>query len=266
MASEASPAETARAAKITRAFAEVSSGKRRQLPVIQPRDAVILAAQYHRIVDTAVAEREREVVADGGTVACAAGCSACCHTAVMVYEPEARRVAELLAEPAHAEARAHFLSRYPAWHAELGKDVERIRTLHRLGRFDDAERLFFRLQARRVMCALNRDGLCTVYAARPTICRNTHALDTAAHCQPDAERKPTVAGSAVVDVLMAQLEGVMGPLQDALRRQEDGPPDALCAQVHELLQAPPATAVAPPARNAPCPCGSGAKHKHCCDF
>lgn len=265
MAPEASPAETARAAKITRAFAELSSGKRRHLPVIQPRDAVILAAQYHRVVDTAVAQREREVVADGGAVACAAGCSACCNTAVMVYEPEARRVAELLAEPAQAEARAHFLARYPAWQAELGKDVERIRTLHRLGRFDDAERLFFRLQARRVMCALNRDGLCTVYEARPTICRNTHALDTAAHCQPDAERKPTVAGSATVDVLMSQLEGVMGPLQDALRRQDGGPPDALCAQVYELLQAPPAE-VAPPARNAPCPCGSGAKLKHCCDF
>ncbi len=265
MGSEASPREQARAARVGRAFEELRTGKRRCLPVIQAHDAAVVAERFHLAVDGAVAQREAEVRAEGGRVACASGCSACCHTAVMVYEPEAWRVVELLAQPEHAEARAAFLAQYPAWSAELGKDVERIRTLHSMGRYEDAERVFFRLQARRVMCAFNRDGLCSVYEARPAICRNTHALDTAERCQPGSERGPTVAGSQATDEVMGAFEQVMLPVQDALRRQENSPPDALCARVYELLTAPPSP-VAMPSRNAPCPCGSGARLKHCCDF
>jgi Fe-S-cluster containining protein len=210
-------------------------------------------------------------------VACTTGCSSCCHTAVMVFDPEAMRVAEQLARPEHAGARDHFLAQYPAWHEQLGKDAERIRVLHSMGKVEDAERIFFRLQARRVMCAFNRDGLCAIYEVRPAICRNTHALDTAAHCQPGAAHGPTVMGFEPMDHLMAQVPAVTGTLQDALRRKEDSPPEALCAAVHRMLtrasSAAEASAASPeppeppePPRNGPCPCGSGAKFKHCCDF
>jgi Fe-S-cluster containining protein len=265
--STSSPREQ-RAARVAAALAEHSAGKRRHLPIVQRQDAVEVTAALHRALDVAAARREQEIQRDGATLACSAGCAACCHTAVMVFEPEALRVAELLARPEHAEARAHFLAQYPAWHAELGKDVERIRTLHVMGRVEDAERVFFRLQARRVMCALNRDGLCSVYEARPGICRNTHALDTAAHCTPGGERGPAVMGFAPMDHLMEQLPLVTATLQDALRREDQTPPDALCSAVHRLLTAAPAAEPAPPepARNAACPCGSGAKYKHCCDF
>jgi Fe-S-cluster containining protein len=264
--SPAAAAAAVRAERVTKAFGELSAGKRRHLPVIRPRDVLEIAAVFHRTIDGAAGFREREITDDGATLACAAGCSSCCHTAVMVYEPEAMRVAELLARSEQAEARAHFLAQYPAWQAALGKDVERISTLHAMGRIEDAERIFFRLQVRRVMCAFNREGLCTVYEARPAVCRNTHALETPDSCQPGAAHGPTIMGSAPIDRLMAQLPGVMGPLQDALRREEDGPPDALCAAVHRLLTRPPPPPIAEPARNAPCPCGSGEKYKHCCDF
>ncbi len=285
--SSASAAE--RAAKVTKALAEHSAGVRRHLPVVQPRDAVELVAGLHRALDELAVQREAEARRDGAAVACSTGCSSCCHTAVMVFEPEAMRAAEQLARPEHAEARAHFLAQYPAWHDALGKDAERIRTLHSMGRIEDAERIFFRLQARRVMCAFNRDGLCTIYEVRPAICRNTHALDTAANCQPDAAHGPTVMGFAPMDQLMAQVPAVTSALQDALRRKEASPPEALCAAVHRLLErdagagagsaagaspgfgarvglATSAAAVAEPSRNGPCPCGSGAKLKHCCDF
>jgi Fe-S-cluster containining protein len=260
------PVISVRAAKVSKAFGELAAGKRHHLPIIQPRDAIALTRSFHFVLDAEAARREQEILGDGATLACTIGCNACCNTAVMVHEPEALRVAEQLAQPEHAEARAHFLARYPAWHAELGKDAERIRTLHAMGRIDDAERIFFRLQARRVMCAFNHDGLCSIYEVRPAICRNTHALDTPDHCQPGAARGPAVMGSAVMDSLMSRLEGVMGPLQDALRREEDSPPDALCEAVHRLLTKAPAAPATEPSRNAPCPCGSGTKYKHCCDF
>lgn len=264
----AAPGASLRAERVTKAFAEHAAGKRRHLPVIQPHDMLEIAAAFHRAVDGAVAVREKEISDDGATLACSAGCSSCCHTAVMVHEPEAMRVAQLLAQPEQAEARAHFLAQYPAWQAELGKDAERIRTLHAMGRVEDAERVFFRLQARRVMCAFNRDGLCTVYEVRPAICRNTHALDTPDFCHPEAAHGPAIMGSGPIDQLMAQLPSVMGSLQDALHREDDGPPGALCALVHRMLtRPPPAAAVAAPAsRNSPCPCGSGEKYKLCCDF
>jgi Fe-S-cluster containining protein len=255
-----------RVAKVTAAFGEHADGKRVHLPLITRGDALALTAQVHGQLDALAAERERLAKQDGAPVACSRGCSSCCHTAVMVYEPEAMRVAEELARPDRAEERAHFLAGYPAWHAELGKDAERIRTLHAMGRIEDAERVFFRLQSRRVMCALNRDGLCTVYESRPGICRNTHALETAERCQPGASPGPTVMGHEPMDALMAQLPRVTSSLQDARRRDEDGPPDALCAAVHRLLTQPEAAPSPAPNRNAACPCGSGAKYKHCCDF
>lgn len=257
-----------RGARVTQALAEHSAGKRVHLPIVQRGDVLVVTAGLHRSLDAVAAQREVQVRREGSSVACTAGCSSCCHTAVVVHEPEALLVAALLERPEHAEARAHFLAAYPAWQQELGKDVERIRTLHAMGRYDDAERVFFRLQERRVMCAFNRDGLCTVYEARPGICRNTHALDTAEHCQPGGAHRPTVAGHEAMDFLMEQLPRVTATLQDALHRTDGGAPDALCSAVHRLLTAPPAPAApaARPSANAPCPCGSGAKFKHCCDF
>ncbi len=260
------PAPPDRAAKVISALADHSTGKRRHLPIVTRGDALAITAGLHLTLDGLAAAREELARRDGAAVACSSGCSSCCHTAVMVFEPEAMRVAEELARPERAAERAHFLAAYPAWHAELGKDAERIRTLHKMGRIEDAERVFFRLQARRVICAFNRDGLCTVYESRPAICRNTHALETAERCQPGASPGPSVMGHEAMDLMMSQLPAVTATLQDALRREDEGPPDALCASVHRLLTQPTAEAPAPANRNAPCPCGSGAKFKHCCDF
>lgn len=254
-----------RSTNVTKALTAHARGLRTHLPVIQPDDVVAIVVAAHNSVDVFTERRAETVANEGSSIACSSGCSACCAIAVMVPEPEALLVARWLSTDANLAAREHFLAAYPSWYEAIGKDAERIRTLHALGRTQDAERVYFKLRERRVMCAFNRDGACTVYPVRPSVCRNVHALDSSDHCQPGAEHGPTVMAFEPMDRLLDQVLQLMALAQDAMHRDAGGAPDVLCNGVARLLIAPPQPTLEP-ARNAPCPCGSGEKFKRCCDF
>jgi Fe-S-cluster containining protein len=161
-------------------------------------------------------------------------------------------VAEWLGMPEHADVRAAFTASYPAWQRGLGdagRALERAR--------GDAERHAAAREVRRlhVMCAFNRDGLCSIYESRPARCRKTHALDTNAACGGDGDGQVRYFEHVRTEMTFEEQEPMRGALHHALR--PNGGLELLCSAVHRMI-----TARVP--RNAPCPCGSGKKHKHCC--
>ena len=105
------------------------------------------AELVHRVNDTSQ-RRTPEKVA----VACTKGCSYCCHTYVSAMAPEVFRVARALrADPQFEQKRPALLQRLQATSGQSHEE--------RLGR--------------QRPCAMLVDGLCSVYAARPSVCRKT---------------------------------------------------------------------------------------------
>lgn len=129
---------------------------------------------------------------DATTLACRAGCSWCCYFSVDVRPVEVFRILAFLQREFDKGRRSRVLAEVKANH-----DV-----LHGL---DDLERA-----RRNVKCAFLMDGKCSIYAARPQMCRNYHATNAAgcerSYLEPDnvdidPEFAPYVyqAGGAHVD-------------------------------------------------------------------
>ena len=232
------------------AIREARAGRRVKLPVIQPADAAGLVMIMHAQLDAAITERTAEAAREGHVIACAPGCAACCAAPVVVSEAEAVAVAEWLAD--RPEVRDQLARSYPAWRAGAGALAAKLETVR-----DPAahEALVRELREHHVMCAFNREGLCTIYEARPARCRKVHALDTNAKCQPDSDGQVRYFQHAPTEATFDEQEPMRGALHQALR------PNAnlvvLVAAAYRLL-------FARTPRNGPCPCGSGKKHKYCC--
>src|SRR5205823_414835 len=92
---------------------------------------------------------------------------------------------------------------------------------------------------RRVLCAFNRGGDCTIYPARPLVCRNAHAVETSERCFGDhpGGRPAVRLGFAPLDEFLARTRQLLRAAHHAVA---DSPRDhgALCAVVHHLLGAP----------------------------
>ena len=210
---------------------------RTKLPVIQRSDAAGLVTAMHAQLDEAIAHRDAEV---GARIACRMGCNACCTSPVLVSEGEAIVVADWLRD--HPDVRARFTAAYAAWKAALGDLVEQ-----------GSDESMQRAQQRHVMCAFNHAGACTIYPARPAVCRRTHALDTNEHCTSD-----TTPAQYYQHPETEELYEQQRPLRFALHRalRPNTRLELLCVAVHRLLGAT--------GRNDACPCGSGKKYKKCC--
>lgn len=162
-----------------------ASGRRAFPRTVAVDDALAVVARVHDEVDRGIAARTAAAAEEGVQLACRQGCSACCSEPIMVLVPEAMTVASWLASPERDEQRAAFLAAYPEWRAAVGDSLERLAELDRAG--DRAEKVTAHLahQRRHILCPFNRDGDCTVYPVRPTICRNAHAIDSAEYCGAD---------------------------------------------------------------------------------
>lgn len=103
----------------------------------------------------ALAERSLRAHPSGAAIACAKGCNYCCHGFVGVLPPEAFRIAEIVSggRPAGIDAR-----------------TVRARAAPLIG-LTPAARI-----GRKLPCPLLADGMCSVYAARPLVCRQTTSL------------------------------------------------------------------------------------------
>jgi len=212
------------------------SGRRAFPRTLTADDAVAITGELHRELDEATAHRSAASRRMGKPLACAPGCTGCCEELVMVFEPEAMRVARWLAQPEQADAKAAFLAGYAAWKAQVGDAPERLGDLFESG--DAAAHLAAHVEQwkRRILCAFNRDGLCTIYDVRPLVCRNAHAVGTAARCYGDSEdpTPPTRVVSAELDAWVERARGGVRAAHHAL----GGPrqrPAALCEAVYRLL-------------------------------
>ena len=225
-------------------------GGRVRLPVLQPGDAAGLVMTMHAELDAAIDERSAQAAAEGHHIACSAGCSSCCVTPVLVTEGEAVTVAEWLRD--HDQERAWFAAAYPAWQRGLGSTIQAMHAAR-----NDADRRAAAIEHKRknVMCAFNREGLCSIYEARPARCRRAHALDTNAHCGSEGDGQVKYFEHARTEMTFQEQEPMRAALHHALKPA--GGLELLPAAVHRLL-------AGTVGRNDPCPCGSGQKYKRCC--
>jgi Fe-S-cluster containining protein len=241
---------TAIANALGAAVRDAQAGKRVRLPVIPAEDAAGLVMVMHAQLDGAIAERAAEAVGQGLHIACGAGCSACCTAPLLVSEGEAVTVAAWLAD--RPDERARFAAAYPVWKKAAGAAGDAVM---RARSDDDRAAAARELRRRDVMCAFNRDGLCTIYDARPARCRKVHALDSNAACGATGDGQVRYFEHARTEMTFEEQEPMRGAIHHALR--PNGGLELLVEAVHRLL-------AARVPRNAPCPCGSGKKSKHCC--
>jgi Fe-S-cluster containining protein len=201
-----------------------------RLPRVSESDAAEIAEALHGEFDAAVEARDEYAAANDLTIACGRGCNACCRNLVPVHEPEAIAVARWLSEPENAAVRDAFVADYPRWRAEIGDVLERSRTADAAGR----KELLFEVWARQVLCAFNRDGLCSIYPVRPSQCRVAHALDTSDHCGPGSGDNPSVIKLSGIDRLAEQIRPVLQTAHVASGGPRNGP-SPLCEAVHRRL-------------------------------
>ncbi|MCB9562490.1 MAG: YkgJ family cysteine cluster protein [Kofleriaceae bacterium] len=214
-------------------LAHAAQGKRR-LPVLQPDDVVAVYALFHGQVDRGTARRAALVTEGGHVVACQPGCDACCHNTPAIHAGEAVTIARWLEQPAQAAARDAFLTRYPAWRAALGDLVDRW--AHAAGTGDVATEVELAAAAwhRTVPCAFLDGGRCSIYPVRPVVCRDHHALGTAAACQPGAQEDLQRARFPPLVDYLDHIRPIVLAMHDALQPDTPGA-RPLCAAVHDQL-------------------------------
>src|SRR5258708_1191691 len=76
---------------------------------VSDADAAEIAEAFANEVDVGTARRAELAEASGHHIYCKAGCNDCCTVLVMVYRPEAIRIAQFLEQPENAAARGAFL-------------------------------------------------------------------------------------------------------------------------------------------------------------
>jgi Fe-S-cluster containining protein len=189
-----------------------------RLPVIQPDEASEIVGLFHAQIDRGTEARAAFVAKHGSVVACHEGCSDCCRQVPAIFAGEAVAIARWL--DAHPDVKERFLARFPDWHDALkdlieewfaaveAKDVERGSQAHAA------------MYRRGTMCVFNKNGSCTIYEVRPSICRTAHALDTNVNCKPGATAPVRSAAYPPVDDYVTRIRGATVALHEALR--DDG--------------------------------------------
>jgi len=202
----------------------------RELPV---DEAAEIATFVHERVDKAVDDRARTIARSGKTIACTHGCNGCCEEPIMVFRPEAARVAQWLALPENADARAFFVTAYSGWNAAIGDVVARLSEQFEADPTNFVEH-HVNAWRKSVLCAFNRNGECTVYPVRPTVCRTGHALETNKHCSGAAEGHAERATFVPLENFVQRTRILMVATHNAMRGTR-GRPEALPHAVHALL-------------------------------
>jgi Fe-S-cluster containining protein len=147
----------------------------------------------------------RGVQHGGESVSCRKGCAACCRQVVPVSQPEARRLADLVAalpEPRQSEVRARFKA--------ARKRLSDAGLVDKL-RWPNAEPQTLAVDYFRqwIACPFLEDESCSIYADRPLVCREYLVTTPAANCsQPLVSPVVRVKLAGRVSVAMGQLETV----------------------------------------------------------
>jgi hypothetical protein len=216
---------------------DYATGARKFPGTVAPDEAAGIADALHDEMEGHTAERARLAVANSVPIACGRACTGCCEELVIVSLPEALTIAHWLSRPENAERRAAFLAGYASWRAAAGDAPETIAALtvrnQDRARYAEAHVAYWR---RRILCAFNLNGDCSIYPVRPLVCRDAHAVGSNERCFGDHP------GS--VPAVRIQYEPAMGFLRHAhmvLQAAHNAVSDEanrhepLCAVVYRLL-------------------------------
>jgi Fe-S-cluster containining protein len=197
-------------------------------------EAVEIAAFLHEQVDRGCEARAEAIARSDTKLACERGCNGCCEEPIMIFRPESARVAMWLEQPENAEVKAAFLEAYPVWKEQIGAVTDK---LSQLFMSDPQNYVAHHVDAWRkgVVCAFNRNGDCSVYPVRPTVCRTGHALETNAHCKGASETPATRATFVPLDSFVVKARRLLLATHNATRGAR-GRPEALPHAVYALLQ------------------------------
>ncbi|VFR42326.1 hypothetical protein BRI6_3724 [plant metagenome] len=137
--------------------------------------AVAFVGTLHGNLDAVITASE----AAGPPPDCKPGCASCCHARVEVSDPEALHIGACLRQLPEPEQQA-LIGRLRAKARDEGASLRQ-----------------------RLPCAFLRDGLCSIYAIRPAVCRKAHSLSAQA-CQSGADDIPQDLNRVIrCEVLMA---------------------------------------------------------------
>ena len=171
-------------------------------------------------------------------IVCAVGCNGCCEELVLIYQPEAIAVTRWLMRPENQAVREAFLAAYPAWKAATGGSPAQMADCSVKGDRATYMKLHIAHWQKRIMCAFNQGGACSIYPARPLTCRNAHAIETSALCSGanDGSRPAHRLEFAPLDDYMSSANKALRVAHQALG-EERNRPAALCDAVYHQLQA-----------------------------
>ena len=232
-------------------------------------DGAAIARLLHEEMDRGTAARADQARENDLVIACEAGCSHCCENIIFVFQAEAIAVAKWLLRSENQAPREHFMAAYPGWRAAVGDAPERAVSAQSRGDRAGFEQAVKDVWSGRVMCAFNRDGVCTVYPVRPNYCRNCHALDHNEYCVSGSQSAPKALEFVPIDDFMRSIRPLTESLHISLGQRKHVSIPLCDAVFHELERAlaevgKQSQPVANIGRNSPCPCDSGKKYKLCC--
>lgn len=210
-----------------------SSGARKFPRRVSLDDAAVIAGGVQDEVDAGVAAREAQIASQGLVLACKRGCTGCCEEPIMIFRPEAARVARWLEQPEHAAARDAFRAAYKDWKNRVGDTPAKLSALFvsHPERYVEAHVEGWK---QGVLCAFNQGGDCTIYPVRPIVCRGGHALDTSEHCTGASTRPAARATFVPLDQFIARTRKLLAATHNAARGPR-GRVEALCDVVYEML-------------------------------
>ena len=201
-------------------------------------DAAAIACGLHFEMDRLTGARAQIAEDNQLTIACEQGCSHCCESLVMVLRGESVVIAEWLHDPCNHELRDWFVSEsYPGWREAIGDAPERAQEALRTDASEAYINTALEVWQKRVMCAFNRDGMCTVYDVRPNACRNSHALDNNENCQAANMQSPATIDFEDIQSFRFGTRPLTESLHQALGGRA-GITSSVCQAVYELMTDP----------------------------
>ena len=214
-----------------------AAGTRRFPRRLARDEAADLAEALATQVDRGCQGRAEVAAHQSLPIVCSRGCSGCCEELIIVYQPEAAAVVRWLMRPENHAARDTFLAAYSAWKAAVGDVASRMG--ERIAQGDNAGYLQLHQEQwrKRVLCAFNQQGECSIYPVRPLTCRYAHAVETPTRCSG-----ANVSGPPAARLQYAPLDSYLNGAQKVLRAahhacgEERNRPAALCESVHRQLQ------------------------------
>jgi Fe-S-cluster containining protein len=147
--------------------------------LMRPADLLpVLFAFDNALVELATAR----VADEQRVISCRAGCGACCRQLVPISEAEATYIAELVAAMPPDRASA-IRERFRAAVATLREDlIGRLRDTSRLSSLEDRQNIGIEYFSRGAACPFLEEESCSIYANRPTTCREYLVTSPAVNC------------------------------------------------------------------------------------